>query len=514
MNSHIVTMKSLTSESFWRLFKWYIFLGAFHEAAHVVIALIVGIPWHDGILQDGLISFLIRTFIERQTVIFNVYGENWDAPLLIVRHSGWIVSVALALLIPKCYQSAKWAAAITAVEAITTDLLQWNSLLPVLAMAPSIGGNLSVFRCGNFGIILLHHLWLTDQGQAALDILEKMVKVTMMRGAQSGGVITFTPQRAKKDEGGLSLQGIRSRVVNQKRTDLSVLVRRKVHRQVFRSSKSFPQDFVPVLSGHTRFATSSKATLEGTHPHRWTPPTARRVYDLSNQADPSPQVRTVENYITHNGDFDFYVLNGKTYDIEVIQKWLAITTGAPMPASVDSCAVAGVVDLLRTQGCFGLSARYAVCFGLPTSKIEEYIPSFPSYSDFENIGNVFEEVMCEMLKGSATSLERISEAEVTRHSFALRVLSKLESPNYEQLVQPIKEYIDIERGSSLLAFCTETIDAFFDNDLFMTTKTFLKNAKGSFGLCVTSSMDAHRQICLAARGQTVRFSFVFFCRCL
>jgi len=44
----------------------------------------------------------------------------------------------------------------------------------------------------------------------------------------------------------------------------------------------------------------------------------------------------------------------------------------------------------------------------------------------------------------------------------------------------------------------------------MTTKTFLKNAKGSFGLCITSSMDAHRRICLAARGQTVSWYFAFF----
>jgi hypothetical protein len=69
---------------------------------------------------------------------------------------------------------------------------------------------------------------------------------------------------------------------------------------------------------------------------------------------------------------------------------------------------------------------------------------------------------------------------------------------------PLQKYFtDEESGSSLLTFCLETIHAFFDNDLFMTTKMFLKNAKGSFGLCVTSSLDANGD-CMAARGQTVR----------
>ena len=49
--------------------------------------------------------------------------------------------------------------------------------------------------------------------------------------------------------------------------------------------------------------------------------------------------------------------------------------------------------------------------------------------------------------------------------------------------------------------------AFFDNDLMNTTKLVLGNSKGSFGLCITSSMDAHRQLCVAARGQTMSVAF-------
>jgi hypothetical protein len=468
-------------------------------------------------MHDGLLPFLIRTAIGRQCAIFNLDEvELHGDALWMVRHAGWIASVLLVMLIPPRFRDARWAASLTAIEAITTDLVQWKALLPSgpTTFMSSFGGTASLLYCGNFGIILLHHLWLTDQGQSALDVLERMVKVTMMRGAQSGGVITFRPSTtsgtSNKNNARPKLKGIRSRVVNQKRTDLSVEVRKIVRREIFQSSRAFPKDFIPVLSGHTRFATSSKATLEGTHPHRWTPPSARLVYDFSVphgneghlRAAFTPQTVQVENYVTHNGDFDFYVVNGKTYDLEKIQKWLAITTGSPMPAVVDSCAVAGVVDLLRTQGCFGLSARYAVCLGLPTSKIEERIDNFPPYSHFEKIGHTFEEVLGEMLKASPDLVDTLCDQQEVRQSFALRVLSKIEA-HFDTLVKPIERYIDPESGASLLALCKVTIDAFFDNDLFMTTKTFLKNAKGSFGLVITTSLDAHRQICLAARGQTV-----------
>ena len=37
--------------------------------------------------------------------------------------------------------------------------------------------------CGNFGILLINSSWINvDGGKAALDMLEKMVEVTMMRG--------------------------------------------------------------------------------------------------------------------------------------------------------------------------------------------------------------------------------------------------------------------------------------------------------------------------------------------
>jgi hypothetical protein len=64
-----------------------------------------------------------------------------------------------------------------------------------------------------------------------------------------------------------------------------------------------------------------------------------------------------------------------------------------------------------------------------------------------------------------------------------------------------------EEASSLSDMVKSAVDAFFDNDLMQTTRLVLSNSKGSFGLCINSSMDAHRQLCVAARGQTMSVAF-------
>jgi hypothetical protein len=67
-----------------------------------------------------------------------------------------------------------------------------------------------------------------------------MVRVTMMRGAQSGGTVTYVPLKNK------GLKGIRSRVVNGKRTDLSKLIHDKTKKGgVPAASKPRPSLSIP-----------------------------------------------------------------------------------------------------------------------------------------------------------------------------------------------------------------------------------------------------------------------------
>ena len=70
------------------------------------------------------------------------------------------------------------AAYITAFEAIVTDLLGFVPIHPYIQDSSRL-----ICFCGNFGVLLLNPSWLSiDGGRTALDVLEKMVNVTMMRG--------------------------------------------------------------------------------------------------------------------------------------------------------------------------------------------------------------------------------------------------------------------------------------------------------------------------------------------
>ena len=715
---------------------WYLVCGIVHEVSHAVVALWWinhhrnGADWIAFLSSSSLfqsIEFWYSLLVGRQLILpvefllqlQSTTTTNSNEPQLVenaipwIRHVGWMFSLLLAMALEyrnRCRRPQHqhwtasgqhcgslssvsldrrvsplhWAAWVTAAEAVWTDLLHGPQVAGLVSSSTTSSQQFVCFACGNFGMILLHHAWFSqDTGgtQASLSILEKLIQVTMMRGAQAGGVVCFhpttttnttttnclagcnypppqapsnpattsstvnpnstsndhnnheteeamlrtipngeeqggggtaKPQQPQEqestsktqdpaDHGLVQLRGIRTRIVNQKRSDLSVLLRQTMARDNHFTTTTatttccspnhhqkllFPPSFVPVLFGHTRFATSSKATIPDTHPHRWSPPAPRRVFCLSRMrhqtthhhhnnnnhqqqsqrggggalttesstgsssdstsstshtntaraTTPSscwepPQVLLVENYVTHNGDFDFYRVNGNSYELGQVQKWLERVLDAPLPAQVDSCAIAGVMDVLRTQGCFGLSARYAICLGLASSlpsSLFEFIlacepassknktrnskatstRTFPPYSHFEAIGMVFEEALEEMLK--TTTLSALEKTPGLRKAFTWRVVSKLKNRRAEffSFQSGLDKFItDDEGGASLQAFCMTTIRAFFDNDLMSATQMFMANAAGSFGIAVTSSLDAHRQLCLAARGQSISLAF-------
>ena len=226
------------------------------------------------------------------------------------------------------------AAVVTALDAISTDLLGFLPTAGSHSHAAAAAGAsasygygygctaASVLFCGNFGVILINAAWAGRK--EALDVLEKMVQITMMRGAQSGGVVTYASGGSiglgrSGEQEHPQLKGIRSRVVNGKRTDLSELVRQKVEGN---DGAGRPEGFTRAYSGHTRFATTSKATFDGTHPHQWCPPRPRRVYFMN---DPDgirlrAQPRAVEHFITHNGDLDFFRVAGTWHELGKVQK--------------------------------------------------------------------------------------------------------------------------------------------------------------------------------------------------
>ncbi|KAL3915701.1 MAG: hypothetical protein SGILL_005522, partial [Bacillariaceae sp.] len=514
----------------------YLVAGFLHEVAHLVCAaLLVPSLFHSTFVDETRSSWwnMLGVLVGR-TCSLPSLDDTQDWEIAMIRHVGWIVSVAWAVLVGLAlvFSSARkfpttrmgsfftnpWlcGAVATALEAMATDLLGFSMWKK------------STFLCGNFGVILMNSGWTSttgDHGTAALDLLEKMIEVTMMRGAQTGGVVTWTHDTSNMKA---SPTPVRVRVVNGKRTELSPLLRQALEKKIcsFPTRKIDPS--VQALLGHTRFATSSKATLPGTHPHQWSAPENRRVYPLDDtnlwlSKDPKPVVQMISNFITHNGDLDFFKFQGTMHvDLLTLQKWLVKATGNPIPDPVDSAVIAGIVDIVRCAGCFALSIRFArlmAChLASPTSQSTS---SYPTSSDYASLGKVYEKALPVFCQSHRTCLLRMKESPELRMAFVRFMIPRicndvdLEVSAFSEFYRPeVKAVVDVEQPSdwsgskySLSEFVAKTVDSFFDNDLFHTTKYFMKNAIGSFGLVVTSSMDAKRQICIAARGQPMSVAF-------
>jgi len=242
------------------------------------------------------------------------------------------------------------------------------------------------------------------------------------------------------------------------------------------------------------------------------------------------------------GDFDYYDLNGITYDLCAVQEWLVEVLEQPLPATVDSNAIAGMADLLRTQGSFALSVRYAICLGLPSCSMDpdrsatlqmisclspKVKGSKPFQKHCHDLGVIFEQALETLfIKRSSAgdprgqTMSKLASDKSLRDQLAHIVTGALKEKKGEpiQFLQPgivCKQSSDEEDGLSqeqedsatATKFARVVIDAFLDNDLFHTTKEFLAHAHGSFGLCMVSSLDANRQLCLAARGQPISVAF-------
>jgi len=182
----------------------YHVLAAFHEAMHILAACSVGM-YRAALTTSNLRSALLSRHVRIQDI------SGWRAEA--VRHAGWLGSTLAALVMTyygmnACLQTAAW---LTALDGISSDLIE---------SATSDGNFVDIFRCGNFGVLVLDK----ERRKNAIELLKTMVRVTMMRGAQSGGVVTYVPSGG----GSKGSTGVRSRVVNGKRTDLSALVTDKV----------------------------------------------------------------------------------------------------------------------------------------------------------------------------------------------------------------------------------------------------------------------------------------------
>ena len=513
--------------------------GVLHELAHLAILLGVGLKLKHVLTRDNAVGALWKRRVQVSASAIT------RGKACVVRHAGWIASVALAIAMEHqqhsaCVRAAAW---LTAVEALATDLLR-------LGHDHTLRRTVR-FACGNFGLLLLD---LANK-QLVPEVLKRMVEITMARGAQCGGVVSYVPvSSSSKGEEDDQRVGVRSRVVNGKRTDLSELLLAKFRRDhAFRPAPNSPY----FVQGHTRFATSSKVTFNGTHPHQWNSPRLYALWTGFHNGIYRSSQASVENFVTHNGDLDFVKIHGTWHDVSDVMNWLERVFDVPMPSSTDSVGFAGMMDLLRTQGLMFQSVRVAyhlgedeeesglskaLCRGAASGSLQYDVPP---RSSMEEIAGVLDKAFMEFVTTheemsqngkvivntrSGRDLWKISQSEmsgtlkkvnvqskrgyrqslVTHMAEALRqsCVSKGKDEVFESCGSvPIEdEETDIKK-TRLYFFVREVVYAFFEYDLFTALRMFMKNARGSFGVCVSSSVDANRQVALASRGQTISIAF-------
>ncbi|KAJ1468775.1 hypothetical protein T484DRAFT_1854250 [Baffinella frigidus] len=131
-----------------------------HEAAHLLALMIATGPFESVSPFFGILTWRnLRGLLYTREVTANGLSSRAGA---LVRHAGWIASCALAaVLFLVGGANASWAArlgaAATALDALTSDLLLAGKRGGSCECARGGGGRSRwVFRCGNFGIILLN----------------------------------------------------------------------------------------------------------------------------------------------------------------------------------------------------------------------------------------------------------------------------------------------------------------------------------------------------------------------
>lgn len=166
-----------------------------------------------------------------------------------------------------------------------------------------------------------------------LEVLERQTAISMMRGAQSGGLVTLVTKGGHGAcSGGGRVEGVRCRVAPSKRQSLAVLLGRQFRRAA--GGCRHPGDhgiFVgaeicrrqwhclayiwqacrttvhPCLSlylpaGHTRFATSSIPLPSESHPHQWSPTAPAVVWRADGRGGVAAATEQLGIWITHNGE--------------------------------------------------------------------------------------------------------------------------------------------------------------------------------------------------------------------
>lgn len=367
-------------------------------------------------------------------------------------------------------------------------------------IAAFVKGMADCFNCGNFGFVGKRH---PDDGRELLpervvEMFKKMGRETEIRGAQAGGGLVLARNKDKQ------VVCVGKKILNKKRGNLTksleaafALVRRKA---VFYGTKPLASAVMGIW--HYRYGTSGPPAILETHWHEWTPARYADVWKFENGKWVRKR-KNINHRITHNGDFESWTIFGKHTEIAKIGLWLERVLHTPNSTIGDSPKIAGIMDLLITQGMWYASLRLAYQLVVAES-IEEAFggrePSknapntAPSKLDLNTWAEIFEGVFflyAILLPNSGSILFK-------------ELLSRFENDVLQEISKD--SLISQWTRQKMATFVRTAIHAFFHNDLYRATKIFMSKAQGSFGLVTFSTLDEERLV-LTSQGQPISIGF-------
>ena len=385
---------------------------------------------------------------------------------------------------------------------VTANLLiACSSLSDIEAFATGVADYL---YCGNFGLIAQRK---PDEKQKLLpdrmlDIALQMGQETEVRGEQAGGGLVigknnnFTVFVGKK-------------IVNRKRANLTQSLETAFAAIRNKAIAAGIKPLESTVTGvwHYRYATSGTAPSElETHWHEWMGKRERKVWRFTGR-EWLCETKNVHHRITHNGDFDSWQIFNRDVDNSILGLWLERVLHTPNATKGDSPKIAGMMDLLVTQGMWYPSVRLAYQQAIAIS-IEEAFDgqkptvnapnTAPSPDDLNTWAKIFESTfIAELSRLKPSDAEQIIPNR-------LKLLDTLR----QDLIKALKKHSSTKSLSKLQTTCfiQFTLQAFFDNDLYRATQIFIKQAKGSFGLVTVSTLE-ESELVLCAKGQPISIGF-------
>ena len=426
-----------------------------------------------------------------------------------------LMTVMIVLLFVHKNNNADISLYLSQASIVANILIAVSSLSDISALISGVAHN---FYCGNFGLVAKR---LPDDGRQLLpermvNIYYQMGRETEIRGEQAGGGLVLAHNQDSQ------AVFVGKKVVNRKRENLTNSL--EAGFAPARKNATFagihPPESSIIGAWHYRFATSgSPPTVLETHWHEWMSARAEMVWEYSKDKRWVCQRKNVNHRITHNGDFDGWKLFDKSIEYDKLGLWLERVLHTPNHTKGDSPKIAGLMDLLITKGMWYASVRLAYQLAIAKS-IEAAFDERPR-ADGRRKGTREldgQEPNADAENKAPSQKELRNWAAIFENTFILyqKLIGAPDSPScYQYACRLESDILQASAQNSSMSqwswqqrvdFVRTAIHAFFHNDLYFATKTFMSKAEGSFGLVTISTLE-EEQLVLSAQGQPISVGF-------